>query len=102
MRYRASLSAFFGWRVREKLIVANPVTDVRVPKQSAEPTEMLPFAEAELEAAYELWAEIDRRLADVLLVLGWTGVRWAEARALTVADVMDTGPDGSAVRSGRR
>lgn len=89
MRYRASLSVFFGWCVREKLIVTNPVTGVRVPKQSAEPTEMLPFIEAELQAAYQRWAEVDARLADILLVLGWTGLRWAEARAMTVADLME-------------
>ncbi len=70
VRYRASLSAFFGWCVREKLIVANPVIGVMVPKQSAESTEMLPFTEAELEVAYERWAVMDERLADVLLVLG--------------------------------
>jgi hypothetical protein len=56
---------------------------VRVPKQSAEPTEMLPFTEGELEAAYERWAELDARLADKVLVFCWTGLRWAEARAMT-------------------
>ena len=98
VRYRASLSVFFGWCVREKLIVTNPVTGVRVPKQSAEPTEMLPFTEAELEAAYERWAEVDARLADILLVLGWTGLRWAEARAMTVADLMEVPTPGLLVR----
>lgn len=98
VRYRASLSAFFGWCVREKLIIGNPVTVVRVPKQSAETTEMLPFAEDELEAAYQRWAGVDQRLADVLLVLGWTGVRWAEARALTVADLMEVPTPGLMVR----
>ncbi len=98
VRYRASLSAFFGWCVREKLIVANPVIGVMVPKQSAESTEMLPFTEAELEVAYERWAAMDERLADVLLVLGWTGLRWAEARALTVADVMEVPTPGLMVR----
>jgi len=98
VRYRASLSAFFAWCVREKLITANPVIGVRVPKQSAETTEMLPFTEAELEVAHERWATTDQRLADVLLVLGWTGLRWAEARALTVADVMQVPTPGLMVR----
>ncbi len=31
-RFRASLSAFFAWAVRERLITANPVTGTRVPK----------------------------------------------------------------------
>lgn len=85
VRYRASLSSFFGWCVREKLIVSNPVMGVRVPRQSAETTEMLPFTETELEAAHERWSSADPRLADVLLVLGSTGLRWAEARALTTS-----------------
>ncbi|HEY9409638.1 MAG TPA: tyrosine-type recombinase/integrase [Jiangellaceae bacterium] len=88
VRYRASLSAFFAWCVQEKLIVANPVTGTAVPKSSDETTEMLPFTEDELEAAYLQWRKADPHLADVLLVLGWTGLRWAEARALTVGDVM--------------
>ena len=78
--------------------MTNPVTGVRVPKQSAEPTEMLPFTEAELQAAYERWVEVDARLADILLVLGWTGLRWAEARALTVADLMEVPTPGLLVR----
>ncbi|MCF4119876.1 hypothetical protein L1785_02685 [Antribacter sp. KLBMP9083] len=49
MRYRASLSAFFGWCVREKLIAVSPVTAVLVPKSSEEKVEMNPFTEAELE-----------------------------------------------------
>lgn len=77
VRYRASLSSFFAWCVREKIIVRNPVTGTTVPRSSGEPTEMRPWTEAELEAAYERWHEHDPHLADILLVLGWTGMRWA-------------------------
>lgn len=98
VRYRASLSAFFGWCVREKLIVANPVVGVKVPRGSHERTEMRPFSEEELEAAYLGWRERDERLADILLVLGWTGLRWAEARSITVADVMEVPSPGLLVR----
>ena len=52
VRYRASLSSFFSWCVREKLILANPVTGVRVPRQSDETDEMDPFSEVELDKAY--------------------------------------------------
>src|SRR5664279_713042 len=51
-RYRASLSSFFGWCVREKVIVRNPVTAARVPRSSDQPVEMRPWTEAELEVAY--------------------------------------------------
>lgn len=97
-RYRASLSAFFGWCVREKLIATNPVTNTRVPKPSEEAIEMRPFTEAELEDAYAVWKEKDARLADVLLVMGWTGLRWGEARALQVADFVEVPTPGVMVR----
>ena len=89
VRYRASLSVFFAWCVREKLIATNPVTAVRVPKSSAPPVELHPFTEDELEAVYDAWALRDPRLADVMLVLGWTGLRWAEARELRVGDFVE-------------
>lgn len=98
VRYRASLSTFFSWCVRENLIVRNPVTGVQVPRSSKERTEMHPFTEAELERHFELWAERDPVLADVLLILGWTGLRWAEARALTVADFVEVPTPGLLVR----
>lgn len=98
VRYRASLATFFGWCVREKLIVANPVTTVRVPRSSAEPVEMRPFTEGDLEWAYHQWQAADRHLADVLLVMAWTGVRWGEARALTVADLVEVPTPGLLVR----
>ena len=98
VRYRASLSAFFAWCVREKLLTHNPVTGTRVPRSSEEPVEMRPWTEDELEAAYQRWREEDPHLADVLLVLGWTGLRWAEARAVTVEDVVDVPTPGLLVR----
>ncbi|MDN6020669.1 MAG: tyrosine-type recombinase/integrase [Acidipropionibacterium jensenii] len=114
VRYRASLSSFFSWCVRERFITSNPVTGVRVPKSSAERVEMSPWSEAELEARYLAWKKYDERLADILLVMGWTGLRWAEARALTVGDialgdspalrVQRSDPEGVGVKStkGRR
>ena len=98
VRYRASLSSFFAWCVREKIIVRNPVAGTRVPRSSEEPTEMRPWTEAELEAAYERWHEHDPHLADVLLVLGWTGMRWGEARAVLVEDVVEVPTAGLLVR----
>ena len=52
-RYRASLSGFFAWCVREKYILANPVDGVRVPTQTSEPTEMRPWSESGLESAFD-------------------------------------------------
>ncbi|MDR7313603.1 integrase [Nocardioides luteus] len=101
VRYRASLSVFFTWCVREKYIVSNPVNGVKVPKQSDQKDEMNPFTEAELEEVYEDLRVRNPRLADVLLVLGWTGLRWGEARALTVADFVEVPTPGLRVRRSR-
>jgi integrase len=79
-RFRDSLSAFFAWTVRERMIAVNPVTPTRVPKASAPRVEMYPFSEAELEAFYRRAAEFNQRLADLLLIDGWTGLRWSELR----------------------
>lgn len=97
-RYRASLSAFFAWCVREKLVGANPVTGVKVPKGSNEIDDMDPFSENELEAAYLTWKMKNERLADILLVMGWTGLRWGEVRAMQVASFMEVPTPGLMVR----
>lgn len=98
VRYRASLSAFFAWCVREKLIPSNPVTGVKVPKGSNEMDEMDPFSENELEAAYLTWKMKDEQLANILLVMGWTGLRWGEVRAMQVANLMEVPTAGLMVR----
>lgn len=98
VRYRASLSSFLGWCAREKMIDANPVTGVKVPPSSVETTEMEPWTEEELEESYTQWREHDETLADILLVLAWSGLRWAEARALRVEDVVNVPTPGLMVR----
>jgi integrase len=85
-RFRASLSAFFGWAVRERLIAANPVIGTRVPKGRGVRTEIRPFAEDELEWFYMAAGARDQRLANVLLVAAWTGLRWSELREVRVRD----------------
>ncbi len=98
VRYRASLSSFFGWCVRERIIGANPVTGVPVPRSSEEQVEMRPWTESELEAAHQRWQLEEPHLADVLLLLGWTGLRWGEARALLVEDLVEVPTSGLLVR----
>ncbi|MFX4287027.1 tyrosine-type recombinase/integrase [Janibacter sp. G349] len=97
-RYRASLSSFFAWCVREKLVLANPVIGVTVPKQSGEVEEMDPFSEEALEEVHAEWSTVSPHLADLLLLLAWTGLRWAEARAMRVEDVMRVPTPGLLVR----
>lgn len=88
-RARNSLSAFFSWAVRQRLIQFNPVTATRVPRSGAPRTEMRPFSEEELEQTFDQARERDRRLADLLLLAAWTGLRWSELRALRVRDFVE-------------
>lgn len=88
-RFRASLSSFFAWAVRERLILVNPVLRTRVPKVGGPRTEMYPFGEEDLERIHASATERDQRLADILLIAGWTGLRWSELRAVRVRDFVE-------------
>ncbi|GAB3077865.1 tyrosine-type recombinase/integrase [Pedococcus soli] len=88
-RFRASLSSFFAWAVRERLILINPVLRTRVPKASEPRTEMYPFGEEDLERIHNTASARDQRLADILLIAGWTGLRWSELRAVRVRDFVE-------------
>lgn len=86
-RYRASMSAFFAWAVTENRIAANPVVGAALPRPVDVAEEMRPWSEAGLAQVVAEVARRDVTLADVVLVAGWTGVRWGELRALRVGDV---------------
>ena len=89
-RFRASLSSFFAWAVRERLILANPVLPTRVPRpRGTLRTEMYPFGEDDLERVHAAARDRDERLADILLVAAWTGLRWSELRAIRVRDFIE-------------
>lgn len=45
-----------------------------------------PFSATELESAWSEWSGYSPILGDVMLVLARTGLRWSEARVVTVAD----------------
>jgi len=114
VRHRASLSAFFAWCIDEGRVVSNPVSASRVPPQLEERVEMKPFSLDELEEVYRACCEFRPELADIVLVAGWTGLRWGELRAVRVADVMQvphmairvcrSQPEGNSVKvtKGRR
>lgn len=87
-RYRASLSAFFAWTVTDHRRGDNPVAAAKLPAQMDPPDEMHPFTEDELsEVVQRIERAGQRHLADVVLIAGWTGVRWGELRALRAGDV---------------
>lgn len=85
-RYRASLSQFFRWLQDLGLIDDTPVERLAQPRPLS-PAVARPFTAAELHSAWAEWSQHDPRLAAVLLILARTGLRWSEARAVTVSDV---------------
>lgn len=113
-RFRASLSSFFAWCVAERLIGLNPVTGTRVPRSSEPPTQMHPLSEDELEQVAAAVGQHDRHLGTLVLIAGWTGLRWSELRAVRVRDfarapmplivVQQAAPEGVATKTtkGRR
>ena len=50
---------------------------------------MFPVGERELERVYRRASERNQRLADILLVAGWTGLRWSELRAVRIRDFVE-------------
>lgn len=108
-RYRASLSSFFSWAMDDRRVAVNPVAASRPPRPIVEPVQMRPFTEAELGTLVRAIARRDPVLADVVAIAGWSGLRWAELRAIRVADVQDlptpalrvvrSQPEGHAVKT---
>lgn len=86
-RYRASLSSFFAWAMKDGRIDTNPVTKAQTPTAQDEVTDMHPLSESELERVTAKVAGISPHYARIVYVLGWIGVRWGEARSLRVSDV---------------
>lgn len=88
-RFRAVLSGFFSWTVRERLRIDNPVARTSVAHQLVPAKGMQPFTEPELAEVRSAIAAYDEHLADIVWLLAWTGLRWSEARELRVADFIE-------------
>ena len=88
-RFRAVLSGFFAWTVRERLRIDNPVARTRVARQLLPTQGMQPFTEGELNEVRADIAVHNPHLADVVWLLAWTGLRWSEARELRAADLIE-------------
>lgn len=82
-RVKITFSAFFTWAVDAGYRRSNPVKGIRLASGSAET--MSPMAAEELEAL--AMAVVQPEYRRLIRVLGYTGLRWGEARALKVSDV---------------
>ena len=110
-RFRGSLSSFFGWVVRERIIRTNPVETAHLPKGTGEDSveEIYPFTLEELRSVVADLSKTGDRWGDLALVLGFTGIRWGELMALRCRDLQEvpypaiqvkrSAPDGQAVRN---
>lgn len=91
-RTRDSLSAFYEWAVEQNIVATNVVRASKVPKGTAEGAtrEIFPYNLAELRAVHAAMSErTSETNADIVLVLGLTGLRWGELCALRVRDVQE-------------
>lgn len=103
VRRRASLSAFFEWLVVEcRAIGGNPVRNIRAPRRVEPRKSPRPLSEDELvEIAAKVAQRGGVRLAQIVLLLGWTGLRPSEARELRVRDVVEVPVFGLRVERSR-
>lgn len=88
-RHRESLSSFFAWCVSEGYIAANPVKAAAPPKDRRAREDMRPLPAHEFDAVVAQLAETSEVYADLVRVLGRTGIRWGEARAILVRDFVE-------------
>ena len=89
-RFRDSLSAFFAWAVRERMIVANPVLADAGAQVARHANRDVPASRgASWRRSTRDAVGRDQRLADLLLIDAWTGLRWSELRAIRVRDFIE-------------
>lgn len=88
-RYRESLSSFFTWCVTEGYVATNPVAAAAPPKDDRARDDMRPLPADEFDTVVDQLRAISPVYADLVHVLGRTGLRWGEARALLVRDVAE-------------
>lgn len=88
-RCRTTLSALFGYAIRERYVSKNPVRAVRMPRgEGREVEDIGTFTEAELAVTLARQRELYPRMAEVTEFLSLTGLRWSELRAIRVGDLV--------------
>lgn len=87
--YHGLLSGVLNAAVEEELIPKNPSQRMRLPRSTEHETEEMRFLT--LDEFWTLHAEIPDYWQPLVTTLAGTGIRWSEAEALTIRDVL---PDG--------
>lgn len=87
-RIRTAFMSFFTWCVDNGYLAKSPMKGTRLPRADTVEMRMNPFTWPQLEAfAGRIAQQYDPLMADVILVLGYTGLRWGEIRVLKVKNV---------------
>lgn len=87
-RIRTAFMPFFTWCVNNGYLARSPMKGTRLPRADNSGMKINPFTWKQLDALVEtIRKNSDPFLADVILVLGYTGLRWGEIRVLKVRDV---------------
>lgn len=87
-RIRTAFMSFFTWCVNNGYLARSPMKGTRLPRADNSGMKINPFTWKQLDALVEtIRKNSDPFLADVILVLGYTGLRWGEVRVLKVRDV---------------
>lgn len=87
-RIRTAFMSFFTWCVSNGYLARSPMKGTRLPRADNSGMKINPFTWKQLDALVEtIRKNSDPFLADVILVLGYTGLRWGEIRVLKVRDV---------------
>lgn len=81
-----TLSAFFSYLVRQKVLTRNPAIGAVIPDGKLT-EEVIPWMGAEIFERYAVWKALNEEMANVALVTYFLALRWGEVRALTVKDV---------------
>ena len=90
LQHRQSLSSFFSWCVAEGYIAQNPVFATSPPKDRRVRNDMRPLSAPEFNQLIDAASKINPIFGNLVLVLGRTGLRWGELRAMHVQDFTET------------
>lgn len=88
VRYANALKAFFKWAQRKGYVADSPMEGVDLPKVRALPRNFQPRTVSQI---LEIADKVGGLYGDTIAILALSGMRWGEARAMHVGDVIIDG-----------
>lgn len=88
IRCRTTISAFFTYLMNTRQIITrNPARTAAVPGTQVQ-QEKIPWLGKEIHERFLVWQQKDQEMAEIALVIYFLALRWGEARAMEVGDVV--------------